>query len=550
MQRIIQPVTKNNYIYPSFIHFTKKNNMTLRFLLLLTTLFSLNLLKAQDMEVQWGLQTKDGGSSTSYIPLGWNAGHYYVVQIDGNDGYLLNIDSKMNLESQTELITGSKKFEADIIFMRDNKIHLLYSDYESGEKTTYVRATTFSLKGKAEGTKLKKVAGITVEKSTQKNDVKYFYSSDSSKLLIVEELDMKKTDDAQISLTVVNTTTFETDWSTMSTIPYESGYFFPLSYAVEKNGNVMMLATIKGSEGKNMERYSTHMFSFAGKTEKFQQKELALDGKFISSAAIRFVDNEKILITGFYNDLTTKGKDEGIEGSFLAIADPVDLGSLDLHVKPMDIFTKTSIVRTGNLSQFFDADELNAYSMREINVNPDGSGYVIAEQRFMVQNDNGNLMTRTYYFNHLILYRFDENQEITWISTIPKVQVSSISTPIIGIGPISFWFFTGGMIRSAYKYNSFLSMEKDGNIYVLYNDHKDNGDAKTLKEVKPMTNKNKALATVAIVGQDGKWEKTQLFRGKDLDVILETSSSFPINNIGFTISAEKGKSLQYGKLDL
>ena len=55
-------------------------------LLLLTALTSITMLKAQDMEVQWGLQTKDGGSSTSYIPLGWNAGHYYVVQIDGNNG--------------------------------------------------------------------------------------------------------------------------------------------------------------------------------------------------------------------------------------------------------------------------------------------------------------------------------------------------------------------------------------------------------------------------------------------------------------------------------
>ncbi len=524
--------------------------MKIRQLLLLTMLTSLSLLNAQDMEVQWGLQTKDGGSTTSYIPLGWNAGHYYVVQIDGNNGYLLNIDDKMNLESSTELISGSKKFEADIVFMKNNKIHLLYSDFENGEKTTYVRATTFSLKGKPEGTKLKKVAGIKVEKSSQKNDVSYFFSSDSSKLLIVEHLDMRKDEDVQISITVVNTSTFETEWTTMATLPYAHSSFNPLSYAVQKNGSVMLLATIEGIEGKNLERYSTSMFSFRSKNEKYLEKVLDLEGKFISNASIRFVDNEKFLIAGFYNDLTAKGKNEGIEGSFIAIADPVDLGSLDLHLKPMDIYTKTSIVRTGNLASFFDADELNAYKMREINVNPDGSGYVIAEQRFMSQTDNGNLMTRTYYFNHLILYRFDANQEITWISTIPKVQVSSISTPIIGIGPISFHFFTGAMIRSAYKYNSFLSMEKDGNIYVMYNDHKDNSDARTLKEVKAMTNKNKALATIAIVGEDGKWEKTQLFRGKDLDVILETSSSFPVPGIGFTISAEKGKNLQYGKLDL
>ena len=65
-----------------------------------------------------------------------------------------------------------------------------------------------------------------------------------------------------------------------------------------------------------------------------------------------------------------------------------------------------------------------------------------------------------------------------------------------------------------------------------------------------MSNKNKALATVAAIDADGKWEKTTLFRGKDLDVILETSSSYPLKGTGFTISAERGKNLQYGKLEL
>ncbi len=524
--------------------------MKMRLLVFFTTLFSVAFMQAQDPEVKWGAQTKDGGSTTSYIPLGWNSAHYYVVQIDGNDGYLMNIDADMNLESQTEMLSGSKKFEADIIFIQNNKIQLLYSDYESGEKTTYVRATTFNLKGKPEGAKLKKVASIEVEKSSQKEDVHYTFSADSSLLLITEELDMKKDEDAKICLTVINTTTLETVWTSFAIFPYTDNNFTALSYAVEKNGNVLLLATIKGEEGKNLERYSTHMFSFSAKTKKFDEKPLDLDGKFVSSARIRFLSDTKMMIAGFYNDLTEKGKNEGIEGSFIAIADPSDLNSIDLHVKAMDFITKTSIVRTGAMAKFFDSDELNAYVIHDFNINPDGSGYVIAEQRYITTSDNGNSKTRTYYFNHLILFRFNEKNDVTWISTIPKVQVSSISTPVIGIGPISFWFFSGAMVRYAYKYNSFISTEKDGKIYVLYNDNKDNGDARTLKDVKAMSNKNKALATLVEVDENGKWEKTQLFRGKDLDVILETSSSYVIPGIGFTISAEKGKNLQYGKLEL
>jgi hypothetical protein len=71
-----------------------------------------------------------------------------------------------------------------------------------------------------------------------------------------------------------------------------------------------------------------------------------------------------------------------------------------------------------------------------------------------------------------------------------------------------------------------------------------------MKETKMMSNKSKALAVVVIISPDGSWEKTPLFRGKDLGVILETSSSFPTTGSGFTISAERGKNLQFGILKL
>ena len=119
----------------------------------------------------------------------------------------------------------------------------------------------------------------------------------------------------------------------------------------------------------------------------------------------------------------------------------------------------------------------------------------------------------------------------------------------MGIGPVSFWFFPGAMIRFAHKYNSFISIEKGDNIYILYNDNKKNGNARTIKDVKMMNNKNAAQATEVTVDKDGKWSKNQLFRGKDVGVILETSSSYALGDKEFIISAERGKKLQYGELE-
>ncbi len=523
--------------------------MKIKLLVITLTLSLAIIANAQEAEIAWGVQSKAGSSNCSYIPLGWLNNNYYAVQIDGNDGFLMNVDSKMDLAGQTELITGGKKFEADVILMRKGKITVISSDYDGGEKTNSVRGTTFTKDGKPVGTKMQRIADIKVEKNSENTDVQYFFSSDSSKMMVFMEHNVKAGEMGKMSIIVIKTDDFTEVWSTQTTFDYDDSDIQLISAAVEKNGDVMLLALVKGDDGKKLQRYSTLAFSYTGTSGKYAEKILNLDGKFISSGRIKFINDQKILITGFYNDLTEKGKDEGIEGSFLAIADPNNLDDIDLHIKKMEPVTKMSITRTGALAKFFDNDELNAYDIRDIKMHADGSGYVIAEQRYMYQHQEGNIMQRSYYFNHLILYRFDENQEITWISTIPKVQTTTISTPVFGLGPLSFWYFSGSMVRLAYKYNSFVSTEKDGVIYVLYNDHKDNGDARSLKETKTMANKNKALATVAAVDANGKWEKTPLFRGKDLEVILETSSSFTIDGIGFTISAERGKNLQYGKLE-
>jgi hypothetical protein len=91
----------------------------------------------------------------------------------------------------------------------------------------------------------------------------------------------------------------------------------------------------------------------------------------------------------------------------------------------------------------------------------------------------------------------------------------------------------------------------NGKIYVLYNDHRDNGDARTMKETKTMQNKKNANGVVvAIDATDGSWDKSTLFSGKEVDVVLESSSCYPIPGEGFTISAEKGKDLQLGTLKL
>ena len=495
-------------------------------------------------QINWGQQEKAGGKMASYMPLGWNNGHFYTLQMEGKDGRLIKLDSKMNIASQKELITGQKKFEADVVYLRNNKIIHLTSDFENKEKRNYVRATQFSMDGKPESIKWKKVISVPVERNTDRADFQYFFSQDSSKLMTIHEHGVKGKDLSKISINVIDSETFEEIWNATTELKYIYKDVYILTAAVSNSGEVMLVATIKNDEGKRLEKYSTNIFSFPNKNKEYEEQVLKLEDKYLSSAKISYKKDGKAVMTGFYN-LLKNGMDKGLAGAFLVNIDPSNLNDININTEGMDGKTLASITPSGALAAMFNLDQLNAYQIEEFEFKPDGSGYVVAEQRFMRETESGNTVRRTYYFNHLIIYRFNSDLEIEWFSTIPKQQVTSISVPKLAF----FYYFPKSAVRLAYKYNSFISTSKDDKIYIMYNDHKNNGNARTLKETKSMSNKNTALASLVTIDPKGTWDKEAVFSGKDLGVILETSSSYKGLNGGFLLSGEKKSILQYGALN-
>ena len=499
--------------------------------------------------VKWGNPEKAGGYMASYMPLGWVNNHFYTVQINKNDGNLIKVNEDANIADQKELTTGQKKFEADLVYMRGTDFFMITSDYENKEKTNYVRACNFSMDGKPGDVKWKKIASVKVEKNSERADFQYFFSQDSTKLLMLHPHDVKRSDPAKVSMIVVNTDDLKEEWKTAVDLPFEYGDGTILTAGVSNDGNVMIVASVEGEEGKKSDKLSTTIYSFTKKNKEFDEYQIKLEDKLLSAARISYTKNGKAVMTGFYNT-TKNGVNKGLAGAYITDINPAELNNLKVRTLEMDPKTLSAITFSGALAKLFNLNRLKAYSIEEFEINEDGSGYVIAEQRYMTQSYGDNSAIRTYYFNHLVVFRFDRDQNIRWISTVPKQQVSSVSVPRIGLGPLSFFYFPNSVIRVAYKYNSFISMEKDGKLYILYNDHKKNGDARTVQQTKAMVNKKTALASMVIIDKEGNWNKEQLFRGKDVGAILETSSSYKNKNNGFLISAEKNSTLQYGFLEL
>lgn len=509
-------------------------------------LFAICTVQAQGYDLQWGVASKSTSADAVYAPLGWHDGNYYTLKYDGGDGFLVKFDANLTFKSEAELITGEKKFEAEMISMRNGKLLIMNSEYEKEQSATLVKAWIFTSEGKPTSTKAKVVAKFAVEKSRESEAVTYRLSADSSKILMTMDHNMPNKESAKFSVAVLNYENLEKLWATSSTVDYEDTDFGLLSSAVDNNGNVISLAVVKGGEGKKLAAYSTRAIVFSGTSGKFDDREIKIDNKYISSAFIRFGNDNKLLVSGFYNTLNNKGKSQGIEGAFIASTAVDDLVSLDLQLMEVTPTLRASITHKGWLS----SDDINAYEIRDIRQHADGSGYVIAEQRAIYRDISGNQEIRTYSFNHMIIYTFDNTMNIQWITAVPKLQSTTKSAPILGIGPVAIYTWTNALTRMCYKYNSYQDIYINGTLYLLYNDHRDNGNARSNDECKNMVNKDKANGVIVAVGPDGKWEKSTLFAGKETDVILESSSCFPMPGVGFVISAEKGKDLQLGTLNI
>lgn len=501
------------------------------------TLLVCSTLFGQSTKINWGEMEESGHTLDSYIPIGIYSDNYYTIQMGRKGGQLITVNKEMNIAAQKTIVTGQEEFEADLAFYRNGEIHMFSSEYESSTKTNFVRVTTIGMDAKITRTRMKKIAAVRVEKYNHRSDFNYYFSYDSSAVLMLHVHNTPYKDDAKVSFTVVDLADYSEIWGGTVKLPYEFIDFNPISVAVSPNGNVILLATIEGDKGKRLEKYSTRVFSFKNST-KFTEAEIKMDDKFISNAVIESTFDGKLLLTGFYNDLH-EGKDQGIEGAFFGTANAETPENLELKTMKMDDRTIASIIHTGIAGKLAGQDQVNTYSLQEYKLRPDGSGYAIAEQRFYHISKLLDTDRRGYYFNHLIIFRFDKDKNIQWITAIPKIQSTFIP---------DYGYINPSYVRFAHKYNSFVSLEKEGNIYILYNDHKKNSQAKTVKDVKMMSNKKAAQATLVTIKPDGKWAKKQLFTGKDVGVVLETSSSYVVDDNKFIISAERGKKLQFGEL--
>lgn len=194
--------------------------------------------------------------------------------------------------------------------------------------------------------------------------------------------------------------------------------------------------------------------------EGMEEFELELDGRKIYDMQFSS-DNERVLtFTGTYGEPYKNS----IEGIFYF---RLDFQAKEVVDEGFEKF-KAEDLRP---SEIVDIDEtrvelapvnpsLYDYKIRETYTLPDGSIVGVMEQYFEQSFYNGDVMTRSrstvyYYYNDVIVFKVNPTGLFEWVKKLDKVQLS---------------------VNDGGLYSSFAHYVLDGQLTLIFNDHKQNYD--------------------------------------------------------------------------
>jgi hypothetical protein len=270
--------------------------------------------------------------------------------------------------------------------------------------------------------------------------------------------------------------------------------------------------------GQSASYYS--IFTVDPSDQSVAEYQVVLPKKNVEDLAIK-IDNDrnKVICTGFYSDLKSSeytGKD--IDGFFYM---RVNIKTSEVEVSGFKPIDKKMVLELKEKRKLKEGEGISkTFDIVKIFNHLDGTVTLLAENRYLIitrtttTNSNGFTTTTTtyhYYRKNIFVIKIDRDGSVLAFIDIPKYQ---------------YTVDDGGM------YSSFLAMENDDRLVLLYNDNRENLDpnVKTIKDCKKMPWLKKAVLTMVEVMPDGSYTKKILQDNTKTGTTFLPESGFRIAN--------------------
>lgn len=524
--------------------------------IILATNLTYSQTKSKNIKIKWAEQTKSKSRFADVSRFFRIKDDYFAYKIERKGlfspivPFLEKYDSDLNYLNNSVLpkkgFPDGRLYEG--ILDVDDKVYIFSSKLDKATNSKTIFFQTLNPESNKLNNDITKITSIKADKKAKRISYDIYRSEDEKKMLVIVHypfFTMKETREA------FGMFVFDGDMKKVWEIEkYEMKYtdkeFSIDQFIVSTEGNVYMMGSkwVKRSEakkttkkGKAHDAFELTTFTENGKT--IRSFPISFEGHFINDFDMTVNKEGNLAGAGFYSKSNAGFGD----GAFIFAINPED-GELvafknkEFSVEFLKEGKKLAYQKKIDKKSKKGKDlELPNLEVREIVPCEDGSYRLIGEQyRFYTTthfDSNGNVRTTNHYvYGDIVVVHIDADQEITWISKIPKYQHSTND---------------GGF------FSSYALCEYKGKMVFIFNDHIDNLIAfKEKKGYKNYTLKKKKGAVVgASVSRDGKTERELIYSLEEDQAYLRPKAGMQITDNELVVFARlKKKGYKIGRITL
>ncbi len=457
----------------------------------------------------------------------------FVIETDGLGTSKMNMSvydaSSMSLLSKRRFKDRSCKGDPNCIdndfgyrrtlFFKNSMI-MIFQSYDRTSDQNCLFAQKLDNDGNFVG-KLIIIDKIPSKKRNNAGEFSIEVSEDSTKFLIINQPPFDKKADATMNFKVYNPQLENLSSSKLATDEKDKNSDV-MDQLLGNDGKIYVLMKVeleKKQRKRGQSSFYYSVYTVDPTDQSVAEYQVVLPKKNIEDLAIKLDnDRNKVICTGFYSDLKSSeytGKD--IDGFFYM---RVNVKTSEVEVSGTKPIDKKMVLELKEKRKLKDGEGISkTFDIVKIINHLDGTVTLLAENRYLIikrtttTTANGATTTTTtyhYYRKNIFVIKIDKDGGVNSFIDIPKYQ---------------YTVDDGGV------YSSFLAMESDDRLLLIYNDHRDNvsAEVKTFKDCKRMPMLKKAVLVMVEVMPDGSYTK------KILQDNVKTGSTF-LPESGFRIS--------------
>lgn len=531
-------------------------------LTLLLLIYSHSALLSQKISIDWSEPLETNTSVASFISekgdriytFSERKNNYYL-ECYNNNSFSQVFSTKLEVPRIQNKVQEIEK----LIFL-ENQFTLFTSFYSKWDKTFHLNAYKINNSG-AIDSKPVELIQIIVEDKNEIGKIDFDIANDSTHILVHHYHYDKKNSQHYLNLFILDAYLNIISSSKETFARKQDGVYTNLIDCRIANNQDIYFSLVKYTPltAKSNLQLNCYILRYAPSGEKLGTYPVELDStKRITSIHMCFDKKQQLLIYGTFDDQSTDSTFSGnsFTGMFIKRMNPLTGEIIAFSDKKFDA-KEISTFYTEKQHKYGGTSMLpNRFYPKTIIEKQDGGIVLVYEDYYYRYYPGPNGMaSEEYYYGDLIVVDFTADNQIDWMKIIPKRQ-----SYLRKQGPLGAGFGPVMVSKNIYLnsdeavYYSYLAINKDGKLFIIFNDISENLSVRLPKDAKMVSKIKYAEPVVIAIAEDGTMTKKILLEQNELteneEINIRPKISFQVNNNRILIYGSKGGDEKIGVISI